>query len=282
MALKLSNNAVGFLAATLAATDTSIALQPGQGALFPVLANGDWFPGTLVASSGAIEIVRVTARSTDSLTVARAQEGTAAQAFSPGARLELRMTAGAQQGIVDDLKALIDAISPRVGDIKIWRGAIADIASIHGPGWQLANGTNGTTDLRDKFIVAAGGTYAPGDTGGAASVALTVAQMPAHAHQNTLAESPHTHGNSLTDNGHTHAFASGSAWTNGGPQTWGGGSAGYIGVQPMNYAKTNIVLNNAGATTGISITNASQGGGAAHENRPPYYALAFIEYIGTA
>ena len=49
-------------------------------------------------------------------------------------------------------------------------------------GWYLCNGQNGTPDLRDRFIVGAGNNYSVGNTGGADSVTLTVAQMPSHTH----------------------------------------------------------------------------------------------------
>jgi len=50
-----------------------------------------------------------------------------------------------------------------VGSIIIWSGAIVDIPS----GWQLCNGTNGTPDLRNRFVVGAGDTYAVDANGGA-------------------------------------------------------------------------------------------------------------------
>ena len=48
------------------------------------------------------------------------------------------------------------------GAIILWSGAIVDIPS----GFVLCNGANGTPDLRDKFIVGAGTSYAVGGTGG--------------------------------------------------------------------------------------------------------------------
>lgn len=93
--LQLSNNAVGKLSGNTSAIATSISLQTGQGALFPSLTGSQFFPATIVrASDGAIEIVKVTARSSDTLTITRAQEGTAALAFLAGDRVELRLTAG--------------------------------------------------------------------------------------------------------------------------------------------------------------------------------------------
>lgn len=95
MGLKLTNNSVSRLASGIAAGDLSLSVTPGDGAKFPSLGAGDYFPCTLIrASDGAIEIVKVSARSTDVLTIARAQEGTAALTFVSGDRVELRMTAG--------------------------------------------------------------------------------------------------------------------------------------------------------------------------------------------
>ncbi|WBF05218.1 tail fiber protein 3 [Burkholderia phage CSP3] len=291
MALKLSNNAVGFLAGTLDPDSTTLALQPGQGAAFPVLSAGDWCPGTLVHSSGAVEVVRVIARSSDTFTIERAQEGTGPQQFNPGDRFEHRLTAGALMSIVGDvdgLSAAIARIQPRVGDLKIWTGAIADIPAVHGPGWYLADGQHGTIDLRDKFIVAAGGSYAPGNTGGAATVALTAAQMPQHNHG--VNDPGHAHGvndpshaHSVYDPGHTHSHNTAAlvqSSTGGGAFPINGYSGGtisgaYTGIS-IYGAYSGISIQGAG--TGISTQNA--GSGAAHENRPPYYALAIIQYVG--
>ena len=75
-----------------------------------------------------------------------------------------------------------------------WSGTDADVPS----GWHICNGAlvGGiqTPDLRDRFIVGAGGAYPIGNTGGQASVTissgattiasytLTVSETPAHAH----------------------------------------------------------------------------------------------------
>jgi hypothetical protein len=48
------------------------------------------------------------------------------------------------------------------GMIILWHGAINTIPA----GWVLCNGSNGTPDLRDKFVIGAGATYSPGGTGG--------------------------------------------------------------------------------------------------------------------
>lgn len=64
------------------------------------------------------------------------------------------------------------------GCILIWSGTADNIPT----GWQLCDGTNGTPDLRDKFVLGAGTKHSVGETGGSEEVTLTVAQMPAHTH----------------------------------------------------------------------------------------------------
>lgn len=93
MAVKISNNAATTIAGSLTTTATSIALAAGTGSKFPTLAAGDWFPLTLIKATGEREIVKVTARSTDLLTVVRGQEGSAPLTFSAGDKAELRITA---------------------------------------------------------------------------------------------------------------------------------------------------------------------------------------------
>lgn len=48
------------------------------------------------------------------------------------------------------------------GIICLWYGVLLDIPT----GWTICDGNNGTPDLRDKFLIGAGDSYSPGDTGG--------------------------------------------------------------------------------------------------------------------
>jgi len=93
MGIKLTNNAFGTLAAGINSSATSITLTSGQGARFPTLSAGDYFYATLIDTSNNLEIVKCTARSTDVLTVTRAQESTTARSYSTGDRIEIRLTA---------------------------------------------------------------------------------------------------------------------------------------------------------------------------------------------
>jgi hypothetical protein len=93
MPIQLANNASGTIATAISASDTGLALTTGDGAEFPTLGVGDYFYATLASSGGTFEIVKATARSGDSLTIVRAQEGTTAQSFAAGSRFEVRVTA---------------------------------------------------------------------------------------------------------------------------------------------------------------------------------------------
>ena len=87
------NNASGTLAAEITAIATSIPLGVGAGAAFPNPGTGEAFIATLQVGAD-IEIVEVTSRSGDTLTVTRAQEGTTARIWPVGTPIEMRLTAG--------------------------------------------------------------------------------------------------------------------------------------------------------------------------------------------
>ena len=80
------------------------------------------------------------------------------------------------------------------GLITMWSGSVASIPA----GWVLCDGTSSTPDLRDRFVVGAGGTYIPGNTGGAATATLSVANLPSHQHG--LSVSGTTGNNSVNHN----------------------------------------------------------------------------------
>jgi hypothetical protein len=124
------------------------------------------------------------------------------------------------------------------GLIAIWSGSTGSIPS----GWVLCNGTNGTPDLRNSFILGAGSTYSVGQTGGSAD-AIVVS---------------HTH--TVTDPGHLHNTTS-----------TGSGTLLNAAASGATGASTSTT---ASATTGISIQTAGTSG--TNANLPPYYALAFI------
>lgn len=105
MPVLYTNNAASTLATGITNVATSLSVAAGAGALFPSPSGGDVFYATLADSAGNIEIVRVTARSTDTLTIVRAQDGTAARAWLAGDAVELRVT----RAMLDDIKTDVQA-----------------------------------------------------------------------------------------------------------------------------------------------------------------------------
>jgi len=104
MGIKYSNNANTTLSSGINDSVTSAAVA--SGAVFPALSGGDYFYATIeTASQDAREIVKVTARSGNTLTIVRAQDNTSAAAFSSGDNIELRVTAA----------VLEDATEPTTG-----------------------------------------------------------------------------------------------------------------------------------------------------------------------
>lgn len=89
---KFSNAARSNLALAINASVTSLAVTTGDGAKFPALGSGDWFWATLQEGDN-LEIVKVTGRSTDTMTVVRGQGGTTAASFTAAAVIGLRPVA---------------------------------------------------------------------------------------------------------------------------------------------------------------------------------------------
>jgi hypothetical protein len=107
MAVLYTNNATSALSASITNVATSMSVTAGQGALFPAISGSDYFYVTLVNNSGTYEIVKVTARATDTFTIVRGQDGTTGTAFSAGDKVELRVT----KGMLDALKTDVNAVS---------------------------------------------------------------------------------------------------------------------------------------------------------------------------
>lgn len=119
------------------------------------------------------------------------------------------------------------------GVIVMWSGT--DIPD----GWAICDGTNGTPDLRGRFVLGASDAYTMGSTGGTESVTLDAKNLPGHRH---------------TINA-----------TNG----QGTGSIEYVMYATGSSKKI---------TSGMSFEygESQYGTARAHENMPPYYVLAYI------
>lgn len=99
MGEKFSNNATSTLASGINNSVTSLSVSAGHGTRWPTLDVGDWCWSTITDGTN-VEIVKVTARSTDTFTVVRGQQGTTAQSWSAGATIQMRLT----RNSLDDLR----------------------------------------------------------------------------------------------------------------------------------------------------------------------------------
>lgn len=99
MAMKFTNNATSTLATGINNSVTSLSVASGQGALFPTLGGSDYFYCTIANTAGTVEIVKVTARSTDTFTIVRGQDNTTAATWLSGDRVELRLVAASLNDI---------------------------------------------------------------------------------------------------------------------------------------------------------------------------------------
>ena len=153
----------------------------------------------------------------------------------------------------------------------MWSGSTSNVPT----GWALCNGQNGTPNLRDRFIVGAGNSYSVGSKGGADSVTLTTSQMPSHAHSLNV--------NSFDvkinfDSGVDRASSEGT-YISGAHNTIAEvGSGSQYGIRigsTVSYDNGYAVSDLTHAST-IDASISNSGSDQSHENRPPYYALAFI------
>ena len=253
------NNTTGGYAITIGASSGSVITIP-NGVTAQVYTDGTNFYSAQTGSAGnfnvngtltASGITDTGALSAASLTVSGTLGVTGATTLSTGSISGIMTAPTAATGtnttqLATTAFALANGIPS--GAIVMWSGSIGSIPS----GWLLCNGSSGTPDLRDRFIVGAGSTYAVAATGGSADAIVVT----------------HTHTATVTDPGHTHV-------TNPNPAYVGSAQGGHSGggaQNPDGYPALSI----NSATTGISVTNTSTGSSGTNANLPPYYALAYI------
>jgi hypothetical protein len=166
----------------------------------------------------------------------------------------LKDSAGVTIGTYDNIYGIV-GVQTSVGTtiptgmISLWYGSIGSVPA----GWYLCDGTNGTPDLRNRFVVGAGSTYSVSQTGGSADAIVV-----SHTH---TATSP------VTDPGHVHS------------------TEAVVNVG-LPGAGSSIVLTTTGASSGdvnsavtgitVATTVASAGTSGTNANLPPYYALAYV------
>jgi len=143
------------------------------------------------------------------------------------------------------------------GMISLWYGSIGSVPS----GWYLCDGSNGTPDLRDRFVVGAGNTYSVAATGGSTTHTITTSEMPSHSHTFSATTG-------ATDLSHTHTYGSSG--------NYGSGSANAYDARNNNSFTTSGASVSMNHTHTVSGTTATTGSGTAFNILNPYYALAYI------
>jgi hypothetical protein len=138
------------------------------------------------------------------------------------------------------------------GVITMWSGTIATIPS----GWLLCNGSSGTPDLRNRFII---GAFQ--DTAGVAYTTITGSDTQTGGTKDAIVVS-HTHTATVTDPGHAHTIAITPISDS------GGGSPPRMTDSGSTTTST--------ATTGITVANSTTGSSGTNANLVPYFALAYI------
>jgi hypothetical protein len=162
----------------------------------------------------------------------------------------VKTSAAVTLGTYDNIYGIIGVAGTSTGTtiptgmISLWYGSIGSVPS----GWYLCDGTNGTPDLRDRFVVGAGSTYSVAATGGSADSVVV----------------SHTHTATVTDAGHTHTIT--GAIKDGVGTTSG----------TMTSQQAQFVGSTNSATTGITVANTTAGVSGTNANLPPYYALAYV------
>ena len=152
MGLKVTNNAFGTLNASINSSATTIVLVAGQGARFPTLSAGDYFYATLIDTSNNLEIVKCTARSTDTLTVVRGQDSTTARAYATNDRFELRPTAVMLNEIITAAEAALPkAGGTMTGDLIFSSGVVRFPGSINTDAQINFKNSNSTSDILLKL-----------------------------------------------------------------------------------------------------------------------------------
>jgi len=155
------------------------------------------------------------------------------------------------------LKAYVDttvAAAVPTGVILMWSGTIANIPS----GWYLCDGTNGTPNLTDRFVIHAdadsGGTNNVGVSGG--SKTITAANMPQHNHSVSITTS--------SNGSHNHTYAT----------TYGSTAGSYPRADKSN---TTTINTSTAPNHNHTVSGNTGNKGSGTNYMPKYYALAFIQ-----
>lgn len=155
---------------------------------------------------------------------------------------------GSNTRIISDGTRFYATQSVPRGVITMWGGLLADVPA----GWLVCDGTNGTPDLRDKFVVGAGNSYAVTATGGSKDAVVV----------------EHTHTGSTNNSGtHTHTFPVRI-------HQWGAATS-----SPTGGANSTVgtVTTSSDGNHAHSLSVDPAGVSGIDKNLPPYYSMYFIQ-----
>lgn len=175
------------------------------------------------------------------------------------------------------------------GMIMMWSGSAASVPA----GWAICNGANGTPNLTNRFVMGVSGGTATGDvqpgaTGGTNSKTLTLNEIPSHGHSVSVQAAGTLSG---TTNSYSHSHKPeqtswgflGNQRFNAWPYTSGGGGDSNRRCIAKDYEAHFASTSTDSHTHTVSIpshlhgvSQSNAGGGAAFDNRPAFYAMAFI------
>jgi hypothetical protein len=177
-------------------------------------------------------------------------------------------------GSISDAIAAAISLAIPMGVVLLWSGSVGSIPT----NWSLCDGTNGTPDLRDKFIVGAGSSHAPGETGGTADAIVV-----SHSHTASSSASSSASSNAtsvVTDPQHHHTITTPFGPGN---QSYSGGGAGNFGGVNNSWQSTDESTGitvatsvSTNVTTNVTTTVDTAGSSGTNANLPPYYALCYI------
>lgn len=210
--------------------------------------------------------------------VAGTGAGTHAAVPAPGASKKALVADSAQSTGLNWAGGVME-----IGMIIIWSGSVVGIPS----GWQLCDGTNGTPDLRGRFIPGAGSTYAVGDNGGAAIDLQHSHSIPALNNAGAHTHSGGTTGVDVTS--HSHNIPN---FTTGGPSANVSGDVGTDETVATTAHTHSWSAALSSGNTGHTHTRPTTGSNGDHNHAsatspnalnngllPAYYALCFIQRV---
>ncbi len=128
------------------------------------------------------------------------------------------------------------------GVIVMWHGSIDSVPN----GWVLCDGSNGTPDLRDRFVIGAGNLYAQGSKGGSSTINL------AHSH---------------TVDSHNHSYSGSTSNAKGTKEDKAGGGGDSFDDHTHDFSGSTSSASGVGTDSRLSSTQSIL---------PPYYSLAYI------